>query len=219
MPPASEEILTRETADFLADAELFLDGECDQETEPIGFEVSFGRPLDDEEPFARAEPVTVDLGGGLQFRIAGRIDRIDKVGPSEFRILDYKTGGFWRDDWQGVFAGGRRLQHALYGLAAVELLKAKYKKPRVSAAEYYFSSHKGRRERVTIGAPTVADTTAVLADLRQVIVSGAFVHASEERACKWCDFTAACGGSASAHAEAKSGDPTLAVFARLVAHG
>ena len=59
----------------------------------------------------------------------------------EFQVLDYKTGGFWRDDWKGTFNGGRRLQHALYGLAAVELLRARYKKPKVTGAQYYFSSH------------------------------------------------------------------------------
>ena len=49
-------------------------------------------------------------------------------------MLDYKTGGFWRDDWKGTFNGGRRLQHALYGLAAVELLRARYKNPKVTGA-------------------------------------------------------------------------------------
>ena len=33
-------------------------------------------------------------------------------------MIDYKTGGYWPDDWKGVFAGGTRLQHALYGVAA-----------------------------------------------------------------------------------------------------
>ena len=44
--------------------------------------------------------------------ISGRIDRIDKVGADSFEVLDYKTGGFWRDNWRGTFRGGRRLQHA-----------------------------------------------------------------------------------------------------------
>ena len=43
------------------------------------------RSDDDEEPLARAEPVEIDLGGGLTFRIAGRIDRIDKVGAGDVR--------------------------------------------------------------------------------------------------------------------------------------
>ena len=161
--------------------------------------MSFGRPLgDDDEALARAEPVEIDLGGGLTFRIAGRIDRIDKVGPAAFEILDYKTGGFWRDDWKGTFTGGRRLQHALYGLAAVELLRAALsKKPEVTGASYYFSSHKGRQERVQIPAPSLAQTAAVLGDLRELIVDGAFVHAADEKACKCCDYAAACGGGRS----------------------
>jgi ATP-dependent helicase/nuclease subunit B len=220
MPPATAEILARESADFLADVELFLEGECEpSSSDPIGFEVSFGRPLGEhEEALARAEPVEIDLGGGLVFRIAGRIDRIDKVGPSDFQVIDYKTGGFWRDDWQGTFAGGRRLQHALYGLAVVELLRGKYKKPRVSGAVYYFSSHKGRRERVSIAAPTTAQTAAVLGDLRELIVKGAFVHAPDPDACKWCDFADACDAHVQDQAWGKLGDPKLKAYGRLAAH-
>ena len=220
MPPATTEILERESRDFLADVELFLEAESEATgAEPIAFEVSFGRPLgENEEELARAEPVEVDLGNGLTFRIAGRIDRIDKVGEAEFQVLDYKTGGFWRDDWKGTFNGGRRLQHALYGLAAVELLRARYKKPKVTAAQYYFSSHKGRRERVRIAAPSLAQTAAVLGDLRELIVSGAFVHAADDRACKWCDYEAACGGGIHEQAEGKRADAKLTAFGRLSSH-
>src|ERR1035441_8219764 len=108
---------------------------------PIGFEVSFGRPLDDNnEPLARPEAVQIDLGEGITFRFAGRIDRIEKVGVASFEILDYKTGSFWRDKWRGTFGGGRLLQHALYGLAAAELLKTFYKNAKVTAGVYYFTS-------------------------------------------------------------------------------
>jgi RecB family exonuclease len=220
MPPATVEILERESKDFLADVELFLEGECEEsKSEPIGFEVSFGRPLEDEdEELARAEPVAIDLGGGLTFRVAGRIDRIDKVGPSEFRIIDYKTGVYWRDDWKGVFNGGRRLQHALYGLAAVELLRARYKSPRVTGAEYYFSTHKGRRERVPIPAPSLAQVASVLADLRALIVDGAFVHAPSDKPCRFCDFGNACNDGVHERAAAKLGDPLLKALGRLAAH-
>ena len=224
MPPATPEILERESRDFLADVDLFLEAECEAAvSEPIGFEVSFGRPMvsngDEEcEDLARAKPVDIDLGGGLTFRIAGRIDRIDKVGPSEFRIVDYKTGGYWRDDWKGIFDGGRRLQHALYGLAAVELLRARNKGAKVTGAEYYFSSHKGKRERVRITAPSLAETAAVLADLRQVIVDGAFVHATDDNACKWCDYAAACDHAVREHATKKLADSKLKAFGRLASH-
>jgi ATP-dependent helicase/nuclease subunit B len=221
MPPATAEILERESRDFLADVELFLEGEVEAKegAVPVGFEVSFGRPLgENEEELARAEPVEIDLGGGLTFRIAGRIDRIDRVGKSEFQVLDYKTGGFWRDDWKGTFHGGRRLQHALYGLAAVELLRSRYKNPKVNGAQYYFSSHKGRRERVRIATPAVRQTAAVLGDLRELIVNGAFVHAKDEKACKWCDYEAACSDSVHAQAERKRADSKLIALGRLAGH-
>jgi ATP-dependent helicase/nuclease subunit B len=220
MPPATKEILERESRDFLADVTLFLEAEVEATgPEPIAFEVSFGRPLGEgEEELARAEPVEIDLGGGLTFRIAGRIDRIDRTGPSEFQVVDYKTGGFWRDDWKGTFNGGRRLQHALYGLAAVELLRARYKNPKVTGANYYFSSHKGRRERVQIPAPSLAQTTAVLSDLRKVILDGGFVHAPDDSACKWCDYEAACGDGVHEQAQAKLADAKLKALGRLASH-
>ena len=220
MPPATVEIFERESKDFLADVELFLEAECEgSQSEPLGLEVSFGRPLgDEEEALARAEPVEIDLGGGLAFRIAGRIDRIDKVGAAAFEILDYKTGGYWRSDFTGTFRGGRRLQHALYGLAAVELLRTRYKNPKVTGGVYYFSSHKGGQERVRIPAPKPQDMAAVLGDLRELVVNGAFVHTPDDRDCKFCDYKAACTGDVNVQAKAKLGDAKLNVYGRLAAH-
>jgi RecB family exonuclease len=220
MPAATLEILDRETRDFLDDVELFLNAEIEQtQSTPVGLEVSFGRPLeDDEDPLARGEPVEIALGVGLTLRIAGRMDRINEVGPATFEVLDYKTGGFWRDKWKGVFAGGSRLQHALYGLAAVELLKTRYKKPRVTAGVYYFSSHKGRQERITIPAPTQASIAAVLSDLREVILTGQFTRTPDEDNCRYCDYIAACGGRVNLQAERKAADPRFRAFGRLAAH-
>ena len=181
--------------------------------------MSFGRPLDnDSEPLARSEAVEVDLGNGITFRIAGRIDRIDKVGAASFEVLDYKTGGFWRDRWEGAFNGGRRLQHALYGLAAVELLKARYQNPKVTAGVYYFASHKGRQERVTIPAPAKVDIAAVLGDLRDLIIKGQFIRTPDEDDCKFCDYVATCGGKVNRQAGEKLPDSKLAAYRRLAAH-
>ena len=220
MPAATVQVLEGESKDFLADVELFLEAESDNKTStPIGVEVSFGRPLDnDSEPLARTEAVEVDLGTGITFRIAGRIDRIDKVGTASFDVLDYKTGGFWRDKWKGSFNGGRRLQHALYGLAAVALLKARYKNPKVTAGVYYFSTHKGRLEHVAIPAPSAVDIAAVLKDLRDVIAKGLFVRTPDANDCRFCDYVAACGGKVNRQAGEKLPDSKLGAYRRLAAH-
>lgn len=220
MPAATEEIRERESKDFLADVELFVEEESgDSTSTPIAFEVSFGRPLDDDsDPLARSQPVEIDLGNGTTFRIAGRIDRIDKVGAASFEVIDYKTGGYWRDNWQGSFNGGRRLQHALYGLAAVELLKTRYKNPKVTAGVYYFSSHKGRQERVTIPAPTQVAIAAVLGDLRNLIIKGQFIRTPDEDNCRYCDYVAACGGEVNRQAGKKLPDAKLEAYRRLVEH-
>ena len=220
MPAATAEILARETQDFLADVELFLEAEIKQtQSTPVGLEVSFGRPMgDDEDPLARTEPVEIALGAGLTLRIAGRMDRIDEIGPATFEVIDYKTGGFWKDNWKGVFAGGTRLQHALYGLAAVELLKARCKNPKVTRGVYYFSSHKGRQERITIPAPTQASVAAVLGDLRDMILTGQFTRTPDQSNCRYCDYVVACGAQANLQAERKSSDAETSAFRRLATH-
>jgi ATP-dependent helicase/nuclease subunit B len=220
MPAATMEIFERESRDFLADVQLFLDAESeDSPSTSIGFEVSFGRPLDgDDEPLARPEAVEVDLGNGIVFRIAGRIDRIDRVGPDSFEVLDYKTGGYWPDNWKGSFRGGNRLQHALYGLAAVEMLKTRYTDPKVTAGVYYFSSHKGRQERVSIPAPPKAAIAAVLGDLRDLVVKGQFIRTQDEENCRFCDYVVACGTEANRQAAEKLLDSNVGAFRRLAAH-
>ena len=229
MPPPSAEIHDRESRAFLDDLMLFVTAEAQlsPDREPVAFEVAFGRSGisvhegvsgTDAEPLAQADPIEVDLGGGLGFRLAGRIDRIDRIGPSTFEIIDYKTGGYWEKDWQGTFAGGTRLQHALYGLAALALLKRQDANARVIGAHYYFSSGRGHQERKTIPAPAPAMIARVLGDLRQVIAAGVFVHARDEGACKWCDFGQACGVEAPVRAAAKVTDAALGPYLRLVAH-
>ena len=220
MPAATQEVLERETREFLADVELFVEAEAkNTNATAVGLEVSFGRALDgDREPLAREAPVEVSLGSGLTLRIAGRIDRINQTGPATFDVVDYKTGSFYRPRWKGAFAGGTRLQHALYGLAAAELLKAHTKKPRVERGVYYFSSHKGHQERVTIPAPTTATLATVLGDLREVITSGQFIRAGDAGTCRFCDYAAACGEHTNAQAEVKRGDPRVHAVVRLAAH-
>ncbi len=220
MPASTQQIFEGESRDFLEDVRLFVEAEAaNSASEPIGFEVEFGRPLeDDAEPLARPEAVEIDLGNGNTFRIAGRIDRIDKVGEASFEVLDYKTGSFWGPNWTGIFQGGRLLQHALYGLAAAELLKTLHKNPTVTGGVYYFPSRRGRQERVRISAPSREAVSAVLRDLRDLILNGQFVRTPDKSDCRYCDYAQACGEEMNQQAGGKMSDSKLDAYRRLAAH-
>jgi RecB family exonuclease len=153
--------------------------------------------------------------------LTGRIDRIDRVGASEYDVIDYKTGGYWRDSWKGVYAGGSRLQHALYGIAAVELLRVQDPSAKVRAGVYLFTSAKGGQERVVIPNPSEPQTASVLEDLLAVVTSGTFVHTADEDDCSFCDYGRACGAGAPARARLKldnASELRLDGFRKLARH-
>lgn len=220
MPPPSLEVGDRETREFLRDLDLFVTGEIESSSSctPVALEVAFGRGArGDVEPLSMETPVTV-TAGGLSIRVAGRVDRIDRLKDGTFEIVDYKTGSYWAGQWKGTFAGGRRLQHALYGLAAVELLRRVTDKPKVSGAQYYFTSSKGKLERKRIPAQSTENLGRVLSDLRDVIRGGLFVHTPDEGDCRFCDYGPACGSSAHTWAKNKLGDERLSPCRRLAGH-
>ncbi len=204
MPPPSEAVFDREHHDLLYDLELFLRFELDQtDRRPIAFEVAFGLPgggpaeaTDDQaESLARAEPIQIRLGEQT-VRLRGRIDRIDRLDPADegrYEIVDYKTGGFFGSDYDGRFRGGRLLQHALYGLAASELLRAREGGATVTSGVYYFPSARAGGQRVRIPQPSGQQVAAVLRDLLDTVGAGAMIHAVDENNCRWCGFAAACG--------------------------
>jgi ATP-dependent helicase/nuclease subunit B len=219
-PAPSAEVFERERDEFLADVALFLDHEIeDNSRRAIGLEVAFGRPLGEhEEPLASTEPASLNLARGITLRFAGRIDRVNELSPDTFEVLDYKTGGYYRNDWTGTFKGGTRLQHALYGLAVVALLKAKGQKAMVTHGTYYFSSRKGGGEFRTIPVPSVTAIARVLADLREVITSGLFLRTANEKTCTFCDFQDLCGTAAVQQAAVKRERPEAAALVRLGEH-
>jgi ATP-dependent helicase/nuclease subunit B len=200
LPPPSEAVFERERDQLLRDLDLFLEYEVRHGTgrEPVAFEVAFGGfrgedEGDELERLGQDEPIEIRLGE-QEFKLRGRIDRIDRLGDGAFEVVDYKTGSFYRPRYAGRFRGGRLLQHALYGLAAAELLRRELPEARVTAGTYYFPAAKGGGQRLEIPHPSRATLAAVVADLLDVAASGAFLPTHEEGDCKFCEFDAVCDG-------------------------
>ena len=216
MPAPSAEVCSRESREFLDDLEAFLVAECEGRhgIDPVGFEVGFGSAPDtaEGEPLASEEPLVLGLGHSRELRLHGRIDRINRLGPGEYEAVDYKTGSFWAPNWEGTFARGTRLQHAIYGVAAAPLLRPIDPKARVTRGRYLFPAVKGRGRHKSIPAPSKAKLIEVIRDLSDVLGSGAFVSADKDDACRWCDFAAACHPDAVEGTERKLDNPENAVL-------
>ena len=115
MPPPSAIVFERERRQLIDDLDLFVRFEAERAgSTPVALEVGFGRPgrdlltdaADAAEPLARAEPIAIG-DGPASFLLRGKIDRIDRADDGTYHVVDYKTGGFFRDNYQGTFRAGR----------------------------------------------------------------------------------------------------------------
>ncbi|MDH4198345.1 MAG: PD-(D/E)XK nuclease family protein, partial [Candidatus Aminicenantes bacterium] len=111
IPPPSERIYEKERRDLFDSLDVFFNVESGRapEVEPLYFELELKR-------------VPLKFGGQPSFRLSGFIDRVDRVEPGLYRIIDYKSGKAGRFEKVKAFGHGRVLQHALYALAVEEVL-------------------------------------------------------------------------------------------------
>lgn len=214
IPPPSEAVYAAENEQMERDLRLFLSLEIARTgAVPVAIELPFGfEETEPEEPLSRAEAVSIDIGSG-KIRLRGRIDRIDRLADGSYEVIDYKTGGRW-DLYDGTFAGGRLLQHALYAAAARQLLRPGQAKPRVKSSGYYFCTERGWGEWVLKAGNL--DIKPVLNDIAEAIAAGAFVRGGEGAGCRFCDYARACSGFEVEQAEVKR--QRLVPIERLVGH-
>lgn len=210
IPAPSELVYQREREEILRDLEVFLRLTAEAtDREPVALEVSFGLgAAEAAEPLSRADPVVVDPGDGLRFPLRGRIDRIDRLAPHRYAVVDYKTGWLWGDDRLGaILAAGRQLQQPLYAMAAAALLRARDPDATVEKAEYVFPTVRGRAQPVPRPPDGGPDFKPVLRVLFTLLERGVFPHTADEKECGRCDFRGACGVEPWRRAQAKREAP------------
>jgi len=235
IPPPSEAVFEQERREIEEAVAVFLKTEEERTiaAEPILFEVGFGTRKESERDDRREregaggdvpageermeEPAILDLGPGRSVSIAGRIDRIDRLEDGRYRVIDYKTGSSKTYDDLEMFGRGRILQHALYAVAAEQILKKLGidERPVVAESGYYFPTRKGEGNWVQPRFDRQIFCRLVV-ELLEIIAKGHFVAnpGLEDNDCReFCDYGRVCGGSAARERAKEKKEKNLDVFA------
>lgn len=176
-PAPSQAVHDQERADLRVEVLTWVEMIRRDPPEWIAAELRFG-------PGQRE--AAVQLPAGL-LRLRGAIDRVDRLPHGALRIVDYKTGGSSRYRPRQPFAGGRRIQHLLYTLAAEQILEEE-----VERMEYHFPTRKGEMRVLRFGRDSLARGWQVLQSLLEIAASGYFVTTEDTSDCRYCDFASVC---------------------------
>ncbi len=177
IPAPSRAIMCRQIEELKEDVRSFLEM-TRSIPEPLELELKYG--------LAGDEPLPISLPGGT-IRIRGAVDRVDGRKGS-LTVVDYKTG-VPRDHRpaDGVFNGGRRLQHVVYSEVVERLLK----RP-VEAMEYHFPTLRGENQSFAYERKRYASGTDLIANLLDGVGRGHFPPTENVEDCKFCDYRAIC---------------------------
>lgn len=190
VPAPSSHVLAKECDEIRRDAEIFYRNEVGRTEQPVFFEL--------ELTTHGGEPMEIALSDGIRVKLKGFIDRIDRIAPHEYRIIDYKTGSPNKYKPSEYFSGGTQLQHALYAIAAEQWLRETGADPlaRVVEAEYYFPTERGRGEFVRRLQNRREELSSVVANMLESINQGMYVPTKDPGGCRYCEYKAVCGSHA-----------------------
>lgn len=190
IPAPSPHVQKKECEEIRRDAEVFYRNEEGKTEQPCYFELELGT--------AEGEPMELTLPDGMQVKLKGFVDRVDRIGPHEYRIIDYKTGNMKKYASAEYFSGGTQLQHALYSIAVEQWLHLTGKdiEARVMEAEYAFPTVRGRGEYVRRKQDRREELGDIISKLLDSMNQGLFIPAKDVKTCMWCKYQSVCGSHA-----------------------
>jgi len=207
IPPPSDGIFESERRDILETLDIFLAAEEAREMK--------GRPLAFEKEIDRER---IEAAGGGSFRLRGSIDRVDRLGPDTFRVIDYKTGSTKPYEDLVFFGRGRTLQPALYAVAFEQMMARERpgSAPRVVQSGYFFPSRRGEGHEIMIGDFDRDRLRRLLGELLGLIGKGYFI-AGPDAKCDYCDYRDVCasGGPDGAKEECEDNTKVYQTYRRL----
>lgn len=198
IPPPNDLVFQGEIDEIHECCDVFLTTESRRNSVPCYFEVPFGLGQKEVEKAGcgLADPVCLDLGEDRILAFRGRIDRIDQLveGEGDYCVWDYKTGSAAGYGEQLFFNKGQQVQHALYAIAAEEILRqiSPDKPARVRFAGYIFPSRKGEGWDVSRPVKNRELLVSLLNTACEVVESGTFVASHEASRCRYCEYAAVC---------------------------
>lgn len=200
----------------------------ERRTTPIAVEAPFGRK--DKHTGMPVPPLVLDLPHAGHVELAGFIDRVDRAEGGSLVVTDYKTGkgaGYDRIPMVGGISSkevdlvdrGRKLQLALYGLAA----RRDFGEETTPVTAYYWFVEQGALHR---GGPIDEPVRRRLLDVIDVSVtsarSGVFpAHPGDDawpsgwESCRFCAFDRVCPTTRAEQWEAVRGTPPVQPYAAV----
>ncbi|MFD0959156.1 PD-(D/E)XK nuclease family protein [Paenibacillus chungangensis] len=190
VPAPNDHVFAKECEEIRRDVEVFYRNEVDNRDQPLFFELALATP--------DGEPMEIQLSDDIRYKLRGFVDRVDRIGPHEYRIIDYKTGSRSKYNDSDYFSGGTQLQLAMYAIAVEQWLRDTGVDPeaRVTEAEYVFPTERGRGEKVRRIQNRRDELAVIVAKLLASRNSGIYVPAKDAMTCRWCHYQAVCGSHA-----------------------
>jgi len=164
------------------------------------------------------EPAVIYIDKDHSLQLRGKIDRVDRLRENLYRVVDYKTGSYSYYDNLESFGKGRMLQHALYSLAAEQILEklGLEMAAQVVQSGYYFPTRRGEGKEVLVDDVNRKKLKELLLELVGILALGNFI-VNPDAKCDYCDFVSVCPAEAPAKAKAKqeANPDEFSVFDRL----